>query len=241
MYPVPSQKEQPLNKPLLSPNPVHTIYDLGLATYPNVHRTLNRTFSLLPEDCSNRYILSGNCYVSANDEEGSNQTTWFSVQANVPFSTTAENSNGDSYSWNFAKRLRESGQSPLFGVTHKLFISMMCTWDITDGEEPERIQERVQFQVPLHFARVAPISPPSSRSSSPSNSSSSCSSSPSSFEHPLPSLPYAQPLPAYSQLFESNGDRKIDYSVPLPLYTPRLPKEEECDSDDSSVEISLLH
>lgn len=29
-------------------------------------------------------------------------------------------------------------------------------------------------------------------------------------------VPYS--LPAYSQLFDSNGDRKIDYS--LPVYTP---------------------
>lgn len=37
------------------------------------------------------------------------------------------------------------------------------------------------------------------------------------------SSPYVPNLPAYSQLFDSNGDRKIDYSVPLPLYTPQLP------------------
>lgn len=36
---------------------------------------------------------------------------------------------------------------------------------------------------------------------------------------PNRSSPYAQNLPAYSQLFYSNGDRKIDYSIPLPLYT----------------------
>jgi hypothetical protein len=34
------------------------------------------------------------------------------------------------------------------------------------------------------------------------------------------SAPYSQSLPAYSQLFYSNGERKIDYSTPLPLYEP---------------------
>lgn len=40
-----------------------------------------------------------------------------------------------------------------------------------------------------------------------------------------PSLPLSslreQSLPAYSHLFDYNGDPKVDdYSVPLPLYTP---------------------
>jgi hypothetical protein len=40
---------------------------------------------------------------------------------------------------------------------------------------------------------------------------------------PMKMAPSAQSLPAYSQLFDYNGDRKIDYSVQLPPYTPYLP------------------
>ncbi|KAH9931838.1 uncharacterized protein B0H18DRAFT_952519 [Fomitopsis serialis] len=36
---------------------------------------------------------------------------------------------------------------------------------------------------------------------------------------PMASLPYVPSLPAYSRLFEANGDGKIDYSVPLPAYS----------------------
>jgi hypothetical protein len=44
-------------------------------------------------------------------------------------------------------------------------------------------------------------------------------------------LLYAHSLPAYSQLFDSNGDRQIDHSIPLPLYTRHPPLADHLELD----------
>ncbi|KAI0797576.1 hypothetical protein C8Q75DRAFT_728852 [Abortiporus biennis] len=236
-FPVPSRKEQPPNKPLLSPHPVQTVYELGLASLPQTNHVLSRTFSILSEDVSGRYMLSGDGYIFAQDAASGQETSWFSMKTSVPITGNADDRQGDD-SWKYIRRLRETSQSPLFGVSHRMHITLMCTYDLTEGENPKRAKERLQFSIPLHFVHLAPSSPMSSRSSSPPPSV-IVPGSTSYVDLPLPSLPYAQSLPAYSQLFDSNGDRKIDYSIPLPLYTP-LPTQDidvdfpSADLDDES-------
>ncbi|TCD66182.1 hypothetical protein EIP91_001676 [Steccherinum ochraceum] len=233
-YPVPPRREQPPFKPLLSAHPVHSLYELGVAPYPPPRHVLARAFSIMPDDLSGRYTLAGNGYVFTQDAHAGDNVTWYSLSTNIPVSHEDIQVDKD---WRARRRLRSSGQSPLFDVNHRLLVTVVCTYDLIDGNEPVRATERLNFCVPLRFVRVPPPSPSASRTSSPSpmgfcSPSSSGRTSP--CELPLPSLPYAQSLPAYSQLFDSNGDRKIDYSVPLPLYTPRevdnkdeAPNEEE--------------
>ncbi|KAH8106860.1 hypothetical protein BXZ70DRAFT_885463 [Cristinia sonorae] len=226
-YPVPPRSEQPPHRPLLNPHPVHTLFDLGVGPSPPSQHVLARSFSLLPEDVSGRYSLSGDGYVFAQDAQPHDNVTWFSMSSSVPVSHHDIRGGND---WKNGRSLRATQQSPLFGVAHRFLVSVDCTYDLTDGEEPERASERLHFHVPLYFVRTPPATSSGSRATTPLGFNSPSSSGRSSpCDYPIPSLPYAQALPAYSQLFESNGDRKIDYSTPLPLYTPKdtnAPNEE---------------
>ena len=112
-------------------------------------------------------------------------------------------------------------------------MTLHCTYDLGGGDHPERVAECLRFHVPLRFVRVPPSPRHASRSSSPASvvghvrsaSASSAETLVDFPEHPLQSPPYASALPAYSQLYYANGDRKIDYTIPLPLYTPRVQSE----------------
>ncbi|THH27051.1 hypothetical protein EUX98_g7137 [Antrodiella citrinella] len=218
-YPVPPKNQQPPYKPLIRPHPVSALYDLGVAPYPPPRHILTRSFSVMPDEASGQYTLAGDGYIFTQDASAGDNITWYSMSTQIPL---VNDKNHDNKDWKSKKRLRASGQSPLFGVSHRLLVTLVCTYDAPDGE---RISERLNFHVPLRFVQVPPSSPAAIRSSSPSPlefytpTSSSGRASPCDF--PVASLPYAQTLPAYSQLFDSNGDRKIDYSTPLPLYTPR--------------------
>jgi hypothetical protein len=54
------------------------------------------------------------------------------------------------------------------------------------------------------------------------------------------SLPYVHSLPAYSQLFDFNGERKIDYSVPLPVYTVNVAPSAEVSAVGGGAKSKLL-
>jgi len=230
-FPLPSSSEQPPHKPLLHPNAVKSLFDLGL-TYPQTTHNLVRTFPLAPDDATWRYHVAGDGYIFAEDASEAqsqprneiNGLTWFQMHTKVAFGTTAGDENHSD--WKARCRLRPSGHSPLFAVSHRLHVTLHCTYDLTEGENSERATEKLTFEIPLRFVRSPPAATSTSRPSSPAPSSRSPWSSTltlfaGSTSLPPPSLPYAQTLPAYSQLFDFNGDRKIDYSVPLPLYTPR--------------------
>ncbi|KDQ60892.1 hypothetical protein JAAARDRAFT_31894 [Jaapia argillacea MUCL 33604] len=252
-YPIPSQSSQPPFEPLLAPHSVSTLFDLGLVV-GGPHSYVTRTFSLLPQNQSGRFQLSGDGSIFAEDaNEGSSTNRWFCMETDVPFSQLGhgEDASDKDYSWAGAKKLRVTANTPLFLVRHKLHISLSCTYDLDEAsaeaqETPKQISERVHFSIPLEFVQVQPATrvspiPSGSRSHSPASSISSVSS-----VAPListqPSLPYASSLPAYSQLFHSNGDRKIDYSIPLPLYTPspHTPSLSHLDEDEGDDEKTPL-
>ncbi|KAI0950093.1 hypothetical protein AcW1_006085 [Taiwanofungus camphoratus] len=245
-FPVPPPSEQPPRKPLLRAHPLQAIYEIGFAAAAPPKNIYTRAFSLLPGGASGRYSLAGDGYVFAEDAD-SNHATWYSIRTYAPFVHVASNSHGAPEARKY--RLRESGQSPLLSVNHRLYVALTCTYDLTDGDNPERATERLQFHIPLRFARVlldsplvsrpvtpSPSPPLSARSSSSSLSSLDARTLPLGCGSPLASLPYAQALPAYSQLFDLNGERKIDYSIPLPAYTPRAP----CSFPSSSSSLSSL-
>lgn len=103
----------------------------------------------------------------------------------------------------------------------------MLSYDEPTGTEAK---EKLTFKIPLTFANVAPVIPPPSSPVFLLNDS--------TVEIPSPSSS-SSPLPAYSQLYDRNGERKIDYSVPLPLYTPRSSENKDGEGADDEL-LSLL-
>jgi hypothetical protein len=121
--------------------------------------------------------------------------------------------------------VRPTATGPLYEVAHELTLVLRCTYETDSGE---LATDDLRFRLPLAFGRVAPPLPSRDILSA-------------LFQSPLPDgsypalpplLPYAVNLPVYSQLFDSEGNRKMD-ATPLPLYTPRH-------SSDSPMDLSSL-
>lgn len=109
--------------------------------------------------------------------------------------------------WAGEKELRPSTSSPLYSSLHELAISLTCTYDL-EGRGGNVAKEKLSFKVPVTFARVA------SRLGEDESTVTAA-------------------LPVYSQLYDMNGDRRIDYSTPLPLYTPRTEKGPAIDETET--------
>ncbi|CCM04415.1 uncharacterized protein FIBRA_06592 [Fibroporia radiculosa] len=223
-YPFPPASEQPPRRPLRSPHPMQAIYEVGLGPAAPSNRVFSHSFSLLPQEASGRYALSGDGYIFSEDNNPERSISWYAIRTRIPVEHELPG----------MRRLRPSGQSPLFNVVHRIRIRVTCTYDLTDGPEPKRATEQLCFEIPIRFARFRSAHPlaltPTALSwlsgHSPTcslESLSSVSLESAGITTPVTSSPYAQTLPAYSQLFDMNGDRKIDYSVPLPVYTPTSP------------------
>lgn len=216
-FPVPAAEEQPPQKPLLKPHPMHCVYDMGLAQAQN--NVLQKTFSLLPPGSSGHYRIAGDGYIFSRDSDMALDSAWFSLATDVYISTVPSECPEN---WQLSKTPRTSSLSPLLTVTHRMYVTLNCSYDVAGGE---RVAERLRFHVPLRFVRVPPAPRHAPRSTTPTVvghvRSHSTSSDETLVDLPPQSAPYAPALPAYSQLYYANGDRKIDYSIPLPLYTPR--------------------
>jgi hypothetical protein len=189
---------------------------------------------------SGEYRLAGDGYVFADDYNNRETPTWYTISTSVPL---AQNRHSRS-----CCVLRASGTSPFFNVRHEVRVTLTCAYDVPETCKPA--MERLQFSFPLQFVHVTPT-PVSHSTSPPPVLRTSDSSSLISSAEPIPqarmlpcSLPYTHSLPAYSQLFDSNGDRKIDYSHPLPVYTPHSPPSAdhlELDARGSRGEKLSLH
>ncbi|KAF4614954.1 hypothetical protein D9613_002749 [Agrocybe pediades] len=211
-FPLPPKEKQPPHLPLRNPHPISAIYDVGLYTSDEFSEAVCRTFSLLPDNESGRHPLPYNIYPFVND---ATSPTWYNMDTSIPFiQRSFRVNNGETFDssieWAGHKDLRASSDSPLYSVTHELLVSLTCSYDTEGGEVT---QQKLNFRIPVTFANVAPRL---------SIDSPTCS-----YEHDHSALIHTEPLPmnlpAYSQLYDSNGDRKVDYSIPLPLYTPRPP------------------
>lgn len=208
---------QPPNLPLRDPHSLSAVYDVGLYISPEYGQTAYRTFSLLPEQESGRYFLGEENYVFADDAavpENGNQT-WYTMDTTIPYIhhrqsnvchryDTDENQR-EGLVWAGPMELKPQANGPLYSVLHEVAISLTCAYDL-QGKGGPVAKERLTFKVPLTFAKVAP------RLSRSTTSQISRGVSPE---------PLAASLPNYSSLYDSNGERRIDYSTPLPLYTPR--------------------
>lgn len=232
---MPPASQQPPNLPLRDGHPVGAVYDVGLYSFSGCEDSISRCFSLLPPEESTSRSLGDANYPFVDDADSSEPPTWYTMETSLPFLQRVHNDK--STGWPRPRIIHPSVSSPLLSVQHEVLIDVVCTYDIPGSEEPA--QERLSFCVPVQFTRFAPtLSSPSSI-----QGASVVPSVP-------PLIPYAHiSLPAYSQLFDRNGDRKIDYSTPLPLYTRSsastsqslIAIDAEKQPDDSFVSSAEVH
>lgn len=218
-FSLPPESSQPPNQPLLISHPLHTLFVVGmLGTYVERRAAIERSFSLLPKGESGAYQLAGDGYIFTPDrdlqpEDDRSGPSWYAIDPTVHVSSRGSmaSDKGETLrDWAGDCVFRETGLSPLFTTRHEVRVTLFCTYDI-EGDPSNRVAARLRFTVPILFSRVSkrPPIPELTPTLSP-RSNSSCSISTTSSLSPY----YARTLPAYSQLFEPNGDRKIDYSLP---------------------------
>lgn len=202
--------------PLRDPHPVSAIYDVGLYAFSSTGGSSSRSFSLLPPGESGSHTLGENNFPFAQDGDADVPPTWYTLETTVPYVQRVRSD--ETAEWAGPSIIRPTVASPLINIRHEVTIELTCTYNIPGSDK--QASERLSFSVPIRFANLAPtqtqrcLTPPPSHSMSENTA----------IAPSLPQLiPYVQNLPAYSQLFDYNGDRKIDYSVPLPLYSPRSP------------------
>lgn len=222
-FPLPPASMQPPNLPLRDIHPISTLYDPSLfySSSSGNAEAVTRSFSLLPRGDDGTYKLSSNNYPFIDDFKLSSDATptWYTMETYVAFAQQSSASvDEEQEAWGGEPVIRVSAAGALWVVWHDLKVDVTFLYDLDGpGEGGEKAKETLGFSVPLRFGREAPL--PSS--STPSLDSTTTRSSP--LSPPSPSH-FKATLPPYSQLYDSNGDRKIDYSVPLPLYTPpKLP------------------
>ncbi|KAG2157487.1 hypothetical protein DEU56DRAFT_22471 [Suillus clintonianus] len=207
-YMVPPRAQQPPCCPLRNAHSVHTLYDVGLLMIPYPSKSSStRSFSLFDPSNSGTYIISGDGRIFSHDSPEGDATTrspsenWYVLETDVPLAQKPYQ-----LDWAGPRIRRISENSPLFTVCHMMHVGLRCVYEQPDGEV---VCERLHFSLPMQLVRVAaPLTSPAT----------DCT-----VDGPVElqkSASYSQNLPAYSQLFYSNGERKIDYSTPLPLYEP---------------------
>jgi len=179
-----------------------------------------RSFSLLPNSESGAYQLAGDGYIFATDgdpEGDRSKPSWYAVDPMVRVSSKGCMSRDKTEllrDWAGDCVFRETGLSPLFTVRHEIKVTLFCTYDV-EGDPSNRAAARLKFTVPILFSHISKRSSvPELSLTPPPRPDSPCSNDSSITTAPSTSLYYAHTLPAYSQLFEPNGDRKIDYSLP---------------------------
>ncbi|KAG6837262.1 hypothetical protein H0H93_012267 [Arthromyces matolae] len=237
-YPISPPKEQPPHHPLRDPHPMAGVYETGLGACMTYKRSVSRDFSILPPGESGVHYLGDNNCPFANDADNSaEEQTWYTLESSVPFVHRAADDR--TIDWAGSSLIQPTVHSPLVTIIHEAVIELTCAYILPETDEV--VSERLSFTIPLRFRPFA-AKPSSFYSSAPPPSP--CVQPHSSQSGPLvpflpPTKPYSTTLPAYSQLFDHNGDRKIDFNVPLPLYTPRAsPNASSCslDSDYSDLE-----
>ncbi|GAB1517700.1 hypothetical protein RhiTH_000750 [Rhizoctonia solani] len=195
-FPVPPSHEQPPNMPLLSPHPWQALYALGLVVQHDYAVNWSQQTHLVS---GNRVrfkpALGG---LELNDD-------WAKMDIPISIDPTTRKSHparkGD-------RQLQATVFTPHMRIKHELRVGFNLTFvPPEDASNQEPIKQAAYVLIPLSFTATA-VWPPVSVGSG--------SASPTDSQSTVTSGPY---LPAYSQLFYDNGERRDDLSIGwLPMY-----------------------
>ncbi|CAE6414008.1 unnamed protein product [Rhizoctonia solani] len=204
-FPVPSLHEQPPNMPLLSTHPWQSLYALGLVVqHDYAVNWSNRTHLVSGNRVRFKPALGG---LELNDD-------WAKMDTSVSVDPTTRKSHparkGD-------RQLQATVFTPHMQIKHELRVGFNLTFvPPEDAPNQEPVKQAAYVLIPLSFTAVA-VWPPvgvGSGSASPTDSQSSVTSG-----------PY---LPAYSQLFYDNGERRDDPLTGwLPMYCEQADEADE--------------
>ncbi|KAJ7286076.1 hypothetical protein C8J57DRAFT_1286654 [Mycena rebaudengoi] len=215
-YPVPALEAQPPNNPLFRTHFMSDLYNMGLYSHVKDAHSTTCSYSLLAPDEPGMYQLSDTSIFK--DDATKDTASWYTLETIIPFEQHIAPHPDAGSEWEGALTVRPTATGPLYEVAHELTLT----------DSGELATDDLRFRLPLAFGRIAPPLPSRDILSA-------------LFQSPLPDgsypalpplLPYAVNLPVYSQLFDSEGNRKMD-ATPLPLYTPRH-------SSDSPMDLSSL-
>ncbi|KZT39728.1 hypothetical protein SISSUDRAFT_590270 [Sistotremastrum suecicum HHB10207 ss-3] len=202
--PLPPLSQQPPNVPLRTPHPLENLLAFGLISPAESSLSCVRTMPLLAEGQSGQFKLSDDG-ISLGGEG------WAKMEATVPLSKFMIREIGsDGQRTNTRPRhlIRPSSNSPLFKVSHELVVELTISYvNPSDSDSPQILREVLHFSLPLRFVATPSPALITSASVSPVGS-----------RNPK-SYPTIANLPAYSQLFYANGERRDDPELgQLPLY-----------------------
>ncbi|ESK86735.1 hypothetical protein Moror_15184 [Moniliophthora roreri MCA 2997] len=214
-YPIPPPLQQPPLLPLRDSHQLSYLYDSLYVPLPQDDGADSRVFSVLSSASNGKYEIEDDTRVFSNDSEDS--PSWYTLKCSIPIAHVFQDA--PSSEWAGDGKLRPTISGPLLSIRHQISVEVTLDYDLPNSDSSTRAREAFMFSVPLRFERIPPrlplpeISPLFAIESIPLTGL-----------EPVLSLlltpaDYAPVLPAYSTLFDINGDRKID-PTPLPLYSP---------------------
>ncbi|KAI0780426.1 hypothetical protein BD413DRAFT_463126 [Trametes elegans] len=221
-WPVPPPSDQPPNRLLRVRRRDVREYECGLLLSAPSGRTAKPVYSILPSTFPDHFDLhreedSGAGY--AFDEAN----TWIQMRLDVPLrDVLVDDEHLDRLMDVPVPRLRPTASGPLLSVAHSLEVALTCTYDLSEGGTEKVAMDELRLTLPLSFVQTPRRDP-----HQPTVELLSSRGAPETRQTPMPppSLPYAQSLPAYNQLYHSNGMLRED-PTPLPRYT-RNPEDAE--------------
>lgn len=235
-WPVPPPSEQPPKKPLRARRRDAREYECGLLLNTPTGTTCKRTHSILPREFPKQFDLHA---VGAGfaDPAFDDANAWVQLRLDVPLRDVfIDEKYLEEYDQLPVPKLRPTEAGPILSVSHTLDVVLTCTYDLSEGDAAEDLAtEELRLTLPLSFVRVPRrnATPPVVDFFSAQGGEAVCAAPPAvpcpvemrQAAFPPASLPYAQALPAYSQLFYANGSLRED-PTPLPRYT-RDPRDAE--------------
>jgi hypothetical protein len=198
MFPLPPPTQQPPSIPLLNPHPYESLYDMGLVM-PGP-RSLTATTvverALVPDGGVIHYRpMDGEVGIPLDGR-------WSKMDVSVPLSGCAEG------------KMMTASSSPFHSVVHEIRLAISVSYH-EEGEEVKK--EMLYCEFPLRFTHTG------SSTSSSHSSTLTTTATPLYTNHSPTHSVFDLKLPAYSQLFHENGDRKEDDDDGcfLPAYKPK--------------------
>ncbi|OJT04356.1 hypothetical protein TRAPUB_4990 [Trametes pubescens] len=232
-WPVPAPSEQPPKKPLRAVRRDVREYECGLMLSAPMCSNHKQTYSMLPRDFPEHFNLH-NAGEGFADAVFDDSNTWVQMRLDVPICNTFVDKKHLHDALPIPK-LRPTEAGPMLSVLHTLDVVLTCTYDAVEGDaEAEPATDELRLTLPLSFVRVprrnthlpvVDLSTQVGEAVCPTAPIEACPVDMRQVAFPPPSLPYAQALPAYNQLYYSNGTLRED-PTPLPRYT-RDPKDAE--------------